>query len=122
MDAGVTAPTVCTMGNPTVVVTSLLERLAGQGAVLHYRGDFDWAGVAIANRIISAYGARPWRMEAADYEAALAGAGALVAELPLLDGLPTDAVWDQSLTEAMVRHGRAVHEELMLEILVADLG
>ena len=65
MDAGVTAPMVCTMGNPTFVVTSLLERLAGQGAVLHYRGDFDWAGVAIANRIISAYGARPWRMEAA---------------------------------------------------------
>jgi uncharacterized protein (TIGR02679 family) len=121
MDAGVTAVMVCTMGNPTLVVTLLLERLAGQEAVLHYRGDFDWAGVTIANRIISSSGARSWRMEAGDYEAALASAGALVAELPLLDGLAIEAVWDQSLTEAMVRHGRAVHEELMLEILVADL-
>lgn len=121
MDSGSSAAVVCTMGNPTVVVMSLLERMAGQGAQLHYHGDFDWPGVGIANRIIGSYGASPWRMRDADYEAALSGVGRLISELPELDGLPVEATWDPQLTESMRRCGRTVHEELVLEQLVADL-
>ena len=53
---------VCTAGNPTLVVTSLLARLVEDGADLRYRGDFDWPGVAIANRVVTDFGAVPWRM------------------------------------------------------------
>ena len=112
---------VCTAGNPTLVVTSLLARLIEDGAVLRYRGDFDWPGVAIANRVITDFGAVPWRMGRADYEAALAGAGRGLADLPALEGRPVEATWDAELTPSMKRARKSVHEEALLDILVADL-
>jgi uncharacterized protein (TIGR02679 family) len=112
---------VCTAGNPTLVVTSLLARLIEDGAVLRYRGDFDWPGVAIANRVITDFGAVPWRMGRADYEAALAGAGRGLADLPALEGRPVDAAWDAELTPSMKRAGKSVHEEALLDLLVADV-
>ena len=121
MDAGSRAAVVCTAGNPMVVVTALLERLAADGARLWYRGDFDWAGVAIANRVIAACGAQPWRMRTADYEVALVAAGAGMVELPQLTGPAVTASWDEALTPAMARRGKAIHEELIIEDLVADV-
>ena len=121
MDAGSRQAMVCTAGNPVVVVSVLLQRLADNGAVMRYRGDFDWPGVAIANRIVSDFGAQPWRMGAADYEAALAAAGESMIELPPLTGDSVAAAWDQDLAAAMVRAGWAVHEELMLKELLSDL-
>jgi uncharacterized protein (TIGR02679 family) len=112
---------VCTAGNPMFVVTSLLARLVEDGAALHYRGDFDWPGVAIANRVISEFGAVPWRMGHADYEAALGGAGRGLADLPALEGRPVNAAWDAELTVSMERAGKSVHEEALLDLLVADL-
>jgi uncharacterized protein (TIGR02679 family) len=122
MDAGTSATVVCISGNPIVVVTTLLEQLAADGARLRYRGDFDWPGLAIANRIISTHGAEPWRMRTGDYEEALAAAGEGVVQLPALEGPPVPAVWDGDLTPAMERAGRAIHEEALLEVLVADLA
>ncbi|MGH9055176.1 MAG: TIGR02679 family protein, partial [Acidimicrobiales bacterium] len=122
MDAGTRAVMVCTAGNPVVAVTMLLDQLSADGAWLRYRGDFDWPGVAIANRVIGRYGADPWRMLTADYEAALAAAGAGIVELPGLTGAPVGASWDPLLTAAMTRAGWAVHEELIIEHLVADLA
>lgn len=121
MEAGTAEAMVCTAGNPTTVVQTLLERLAEDGARLRYRGDFDWPGVAIANRIIGGYSAEPWRMRSGDYEAALGTAASALVELPELQGQPVQAVWDAELTGAMQRAARIVHEEAMLELLVADL-
>ncbi|HET9072042.1 MAG TPA: TIGR02679 family protein [Acidimicrobiales bacterium] len=121
MDAGVPAVMACTAGNPVVTVTVLLERLAGDGADLRYRGDFDWPGIAIANRVVTGFGATPWRMSTLDYEAALAGAGRELLELPGLVGAPVEAAWDPGLRAAMAGAGRAVHEELILGTLLADL-
>lgn len=121
MDAGGTAAMVCTSGNPTVVASLLLDRLVADGAGLRYRGDFDWPGLTIANRIISAHGADPWRMGRADYEAALEAAGESLVDLPRLEGRPVTAVWDPNLGPAMERAGRAIHEEALLEVLVADI-
>ncbi len=121
MEASSKAAIVCTSGNPTLVVTRLLERLVSDGARLRYHGDFDWPGVAIANRVVERFGAGPWRMAKEDYEAALVAAGPAVAELPRLDGSPVRAVWAPDLTSAMQRAGRAVHEEAVLGQLVGDL-
>jgi len=121
MDAGSRQVVVCTAGNPTVVVTTLLDRLVADGARLRYRGDFDWPGVAIANRVITTFGAAAWRMGVADYEAALVRAGATLVELAPLEGRPIAAVWEPVLSAAMERAGRVVHEEAILDLLVADL-
>ena len=44
---------VCTSGMPSLVAMDLLRRLAGAGALLRYHGDFDWPGIAIANRLVA---------------------------------------------------------------------
>ena len=55
---------VCTAGEPNLVVDRILPAVAKAGADLRYHGDFDWPGIAIANRAVARYGVRPWRMTA----------------------------------------------------------
>ncbi|MEU3529146.1 TIGR02679 family protein [Streptomyces sp. NPDC038707] len=109
---------VCGSGNPSAAGWELLQRLTSDGADVAYHGDFDWPGVAIADRVIRA-GARPWRMYAADYLSALA-------ELPADQVLPltgpvTATPWDPDLAAAMAHHGLAVHEEAQMHRLLSDL-
>ncbi|MGH9185337.1 MAG: TIGR02679 family protein, partial [Acidimicrobiales bacterium] len=122
MDAGSRQAIVCTQGNPNVVVTTLLDRLASAGCELCYHGDFDWPGLTIANHLMARHHCRPWRMGADDYEDALRDAAPLAAELPALAGPPVAASWEPELTAAMARAGRVVHEELVLDVLRADLA
>jgi uncharacterized protein (TIGR02679 family) len=121
MESRATASMVCTLGQPAGVVTALLGDLAEAGATLRYHGDFDWPGVAIANLLVNEHGCEPWRMAATDYEAALSRLASIITELPELDGPQVAASWDGDLTAAMARARRAVHEELVLDILLADL-
>jgi len=106
---------VCTSGMPATVALTLLEQLAAAGAHLRYHGDFDWAGVVIANRLVQRVGCLPWRMSAADYLAAVGPDG-----LPL-SGSPVEASWDDKLGAAMCGVGLAVHEEAVLEELLQGL-
>lgn len=120
-DAGCTAPLICTSGSATTVVLTLLDTLAATGCVLAYHGDFDWPGIALANRMMQRYGAEPWRMGAGDYEylatrAELQG----VPTLPLT-GMLVEATWDAELAPAMDVLGIALHEEAALDLLLGDL-
>jgi uncharacterized protein (TIGR02679 family) len=121
-DAGCRSAIVCTQGQPAAVVTALLGRLRVAGAELRYHGDFDWPGITIANQLIGAHGCRPWRFSADDYLDALARLAPLVAELPPLGGPATEPCWDPRLAVEMTAAGRAVHEELVLDDLLADLA
>lgn len=107
---------VCTAGEPNLVVGELLARLAAADADLRSHGDFDWPGVAIVNRIVERYGARPWRMSAEDYLSAVRS------EAPVLEGAPVEPSWDAELGAAMRTHRRAVHEESVLPDLLAALA
>jgi uncharacterized protein (TIGR02679 family) len=120
-DAGCQRPLICTSGNPTTTVLALLDALTGAGASLAYRGDFDWPGVAMANRIIGTYKARPWRMTAADYEEHIRIARDRGTPLQPLSGQLTAAEWDPELAPAMQAIGVGVQEESALELLLADL-
>lgn len=110
---GARFPAVCTSGRPALVVLDVLRALAG--AQLRYHGDFDWPGIAIANRLVVDLGVVPWRMDAPDYLAALDGA-----RLPL-DGSSVEPGWDSELGAAMRHHQVAVHEEAVLETVLAAL-
>ncbi|MFF0658041.1 MULTISPECIES: TIGR02679 family protein [Micromonospora] len=106
-------PLICTEGVPSVAVHTLLG--AAPGAAIRWRNDFDWTGVRLTAAALQRYpGAVPWRMTAADY---LPGAGTGTA----LIGTPTRTPWDESLGESMRRTGRAVMEERLLDLLIADL-
>lgn len=66
--AGIKVPLICTAGNPTTVTLRLLDQLAEAGCRFAYRGDFDWPGLAIANRVIRHLGCETWLFDAAVYE------------------------------------------------------
>lgn len=121
VDARVQRPLVCTSGNPTTTVLALLDALVNAGAILAYRGDFDWPGIAMANRIVRKYRARPWRMSAADYEDHVRAARDRDTPLQPLSGKPITAEWDPELTAAMQALGVGVQEESALELLISDL-
>lgn len=107
---------VCTSGEPNLVVDRVLTELVAGGATLLYHGDFDWPGVAIANRAIAKYAVRPWRMAAEDYVQALSPGA------PELVGRPVEPCWDAELGAAMRTYGRVVHEESVLASLVSTMA
>ncbi|WP_131563455.1 TIGR02679 family protein [Streptomyces sp. KM273126] len=121
-DAARTAPLICTSGSATTVVLTLLDTLAAADCAFVYHGDFDWPGIALANRVMGRYGAQPWRMTAGDYEY-LATRAELQGTPPLpLSGTPVEATWDAELAPAMTSLGIALHEEAALDLLLDDLG
>jgi uncharacterized protein (TIGR02679 family) len=112
--AGVDRPLACTSGNPAAAGSLLLGR-----AAVRYHGDFDWPGIAIARRIIG-QGAQPWRLGYADYDEA-------VKRLPagrrlMLTGRAETTPWDSELSPAMTAANIAVHEEAIVDLLLADLA
>jgi uncharacterized protein (TIGR02679 family) len=109
------APLIATWGRPGAAVLTLLEQLEAAGAVLHYHGDFDWAGISIANALLERFAMRPWRMGAADL-VDYAGLGGKA-----LAGRSIEARWDPELRAALEARGRAVHEEQLIDILLGDL-
>ncbi|MBX6751798.1 MAG: TIGR02679 family protein [Micromonosporaceae bacterium] len=113
-------PLVCTEGMPSAALHRLLA-VAGR-ATLRWRHDFDWPGVRMLTAALARYPAAvPWRMSAADYEAALGPAESVGGSGPRLTGTPAATPWDPALAAAMHRHGRAVMEERLLPVLLDDL-
>lgn len=112
------APLVCTDGMPAAAQRTLLSQLAEAGARLRYHGDFDWAGLQIANYVIANWRATPWRMGAADYEDAVRQAPRRPRDLK---ASAVVATWDAELAAAMARHGLAIAEEALADGLTSDL-
>jgi len=108
------APLVCTSGHLRAATRVLLRALSRAGATLRVRADFDVAGLHIAAKTLALPHARPWRMDADTYRAARAG--------PTLRSEPPDTPWDLPLAGAMRERGVAVHEEVLLDELLSDLG
>jgi uncharacterized protein (TIGR02679 family) len=121
-DAGCTHPLVCTSGSAATVVLTLLDTLAASGCTFAYHGDFDWPGIALANRVIRRYDARPWRMSADDYEHLAARTQSLGTPPLALAGAPVEADWDTGLAPAMEELCLALHEESALDLLLEDLA
>jgi uncharacterized protein (TIGR02679 family) len=108
-------PLVCVSGRLHVAARTLLRTLTASGFDLRYHGDFDPAGISIAADVITRLGARPWRMNAADYLGALAAG-------PAIDPAAVPATpWDDRLVEAMRRESVAVFEEAVLDDMLKDL-
>ncbi|WP_328882034.1 TIGR02679 family protein [Streptomyces sp. NBC_00299] len=121
-DAGCTEPLVCTSGSATTVVLTLLDVLAAAGCAFAYHGDFDWPGIALANRVVERYGAEAWRMRAGDYEYLATRMQVHGTPQLLLTGPRVEAGWDAELAPAMDALGIALHEEAALDLLLEDLG
>ncbi|MCX4617558.1 TIGR02679 family protein [Streptomyces mirabilis] len=110
------AALVCTEGVPSAACHKLLGDAVRAGARLHWRADFDWTGLRITADAVARHGARPWRMTAADYTAALSKG-----ESTPLAGPPAASPWDPELARAMAESGSTVMEERLLPALLSDL-
>ncbi|MGW8881329.1 TIGR02679 family protein [Streptomyces mirabilis] len=110
------AALVCTEGVASAACHKLLGDAVRAGARLHWRADFDWAGLRITAGAVARHGARPWRMTAADYTAALSKG-----ESTPLAGPPAASPWDPELARAMAESGSTVMEERLLPALLSDL-
>jgi uncharacterized protein (TIGR02679 family) len=111
-------PLVCVGGWPNSAAHALLGSASAAGAELHYHGDFDWDGLAIADQVIGRYGARPWRFDPGSYaEAAERFAGRLQTLAP-----ERRRDVDGPLAAALDAAGVAVPEELLTDRLLADLA
>ncbi|MEO8124994.1 MAG: TIGR02679 family protein [Burkholderiales bacterium] len=113
------APLVCTDGMPAAAQRALLSQLAASGARLRYHGDFDWPGIAIANFVQRAFGAKPWRMAANDYERGLGLHAQIAAPL---NGTPVTPAWSDALGATMQHAQRALAEEALAAALLEDLA
>jgi uncharacterized protein (TIGR02679 family) len=111
-------PVIATNGNPSGAVLTLLTQLLGAGAVLHYHGDFDTAGLAICARLHD-LGLVPWHMDAADYLAAVAEATAAGIALPEDQRPVPETPWDPALRMAFTQRRLVVHEERLLHEVLA---
>jgi uncharacterized protein (TIGR02679 family) len=107
---------VCAEGESSVACARLLQAAAGSGSAVHWHADFSWPGLRSTAAAIARLGARPWRMAAADYQAALGGGG------PALRGRPERSDWDPRLAELMQRTGRGVPEDRVLPGLLGELA
>lgn len=112
------APLVCTDGMPAAAQRVLLKQLSDAGAKLLYHGDFDWAGIHIANNVMKLCRCSPWCFGSEHYLQALETAPRKDRDL---DETKVAASWDQALTEVMQSHGMAIAEEAVASLLVNDL-
>ncbi len=95
----------------------LLDQLLDARTELRYHGDFDTAGLAICEHLVK-LGLTPWRMNVADYRAALAVADAMGAVLPQDLYAPGATPWDPTLQQVFDRERRIVHQERLLPGLI----
>lgn len=108
-------PLICIDGQPKTASRLLLDAIAEAGCRIHYHGDFDWDGIRIGNKIMQRHRAVSWRFRAADY---LACVGASDHKLK---GKPAVAAWDSELAALIEKCGICLHEEQVLDDLIADL-
>ncbi len=120
--AGTGATVICLEGRPSLAALLLLRNLIDGGARASYHGDFGHGGISIANEIIGGLGATPWRFGVEDHRLALDRALAAGTELPPLRGAVPEACWDPRLAPAVRAEGVEVEEELVIDLLLDDLG
>ena len=104
-------PLVCVEGQPGSAAWAVLDAV---GPRARYHGDFDWPGLRICADVLARTGGQPWRFDAASYRAAPKGLE--------LSGARVESPWDRALADELARCGRAVHEEAVLDALLADLA
>lgn len=120
--AGHNAPVICLEGRPSLAAVFLLRSLIGGGANIAYHGDFGTGGISIANEVIGTMGATSWRFGLEDYRLARDRASTAAIKLRPLLGTVPDACWDSQLAPAMREAGVEVEEELVVDLLLGDLG
>lgn len=120
LDLVPSAPLVCTHGQFKLAGFRLIDRLVESGSTLHYAGDFDPEGIAMAVRLLERHpgNLRLWRMDADSYRDSVPSVE-LADRLGKLNNISHPLV--SELLEEMNRVGKAGYQEALLEKMAGDL-
>ena len=109
-------PIICSAGQPTLAVQTLVRQLcASYGTVLQH-ADFDVSGLHITRWFRQHTGTTPWKMNQRHYLDAIQNLGT-PSTLLEQQGIPATP-WDPALSESMQRHGIYISEEQVREDLL----
>ncbi|MEV6876599.1 DUF2399 domain-containing protein [Amycolatopsis sp. NPDC051128] len=109
-------PLVCTDGIPAIAALDLVSGLAAAGCEFVVRADIDEAGFVVVDQVrAAAPGARTWRFDCTTYAQYLG-----LDETGDLSGGTEAALL--RLRDLHAQHHVALHEEALLDHLLADLG
>lgn len=120
LDAVPSAPLVCTHGQFKLAGLRLLDFLVESGSYVHYAGDFDPEGVAMAARLLERYPERVrlWRMDSDSYVTALSSVE-LGDRVKKIDSIKHPDV--QEILAMMRETKKAGYQEALLEEMVNEL-
>lgn len=115
---GYSGTLVCSSGQPSAACVNLVSDLVSAGTHVDVHADFDPGGFSIVTTLAQC-GARPWRMTADDYMAALerAGPDRTARRLEMTGPVPATP-WDPALAAAYEQHRRPVYEEQLREAIL----
>lgn len=121
LDLAPNAPIVCTHGQFKLAGLRLVDRLVESGCILHYAGDFDPEGLAMAVRLMERHpeSIRLWRMDTASYRESISSVE-LGERLGKLNNMSHPLVAE--LIEEMKQTGKAGYQEALLEKMAEDLA
>ena len=108
---------ISTNGNPTTSVTVLLRQMSDSGAAIYYHGDFDSPGLNICRRMHEA-SYTPWKMNASDYENAIALAAETDVPLEIDTGNCGPTPWDPTLQKVFTDRRLIIHEEFVIDTVL----
>lgn len=123
LDLGCRQPLVCVSGWPSAAALLLLDRLVSGGARIRYGGDFDPRGLAIALWLRRRWpeNLTLWRMDVADYEAAVRRAPGRHLTSRDRHWLERQTAGVEPLIAAMLATGHVAYQEALVDILGADI-
>lgn len=120
--AGVKIPAlICTSGQPSIAALKLLDQLVAAGSTIRYGGDFDPAGLEIGRRLAERFSTsfQPWFFDTAAYLQAAKGIRLTAEQGKKLAAL--QIAWDDKLIQTMLRTGRIVYQEVLVEQMAGFL-
>lgn len=122
LDARPTLPLVCTNGQFRLAAWMLLDKLAANGSVLHYAGDFDPEGLQMADQILNRFPdqVRLWGMDLAHYLSSMPAVPISGKRLVKLKNIRSDEL--RELATQMQSIKRAGYQEAISQKLLDEIG
>ncbi len=121
MDQLPEAPIICTHGQFKLATLLLIDKLVIEGCTLHYSGDFDPEGVAMAQRLKERHpeSVALWRMSEEDYHESGASVELNEERLGKLNAVHLSDF--QGVVKVMNEQKRAGYQEALIELMMEDI-
>lgn len=112
-------PVICSAGQPTLAVQTLVRQLQTSGGTVLQHADFDASGLHITRWFQQHTGTTPWKMNNRHYLDAIQNLES--PSLPLEKKTLPVTPWDPALSQSMQRYGIYISEEQVREDLLSGI-